>query len=202
MPELVRNKYRLVEEIGKGKFGIVYKAIDIYSNDYVAVKFDSTEVGLLRHEATILNYLTSNKCKNIPMIYWYGVYGTNRVPCVVTPYYKFTLLQYIIHRNMKLAELNVLLNTMLKTLETIHKLSVIHRDIKPDNFMFDESGRLTLIDFGLSTFYEKKLNEEKVVSFVGNLMYASPNVLFVSTTTTSHFVSNISTTSFLVSNTA
>jgi serine/threonine protein kinase len=103
---------------------------------------------------------------------------------------------------MKLAELNVLLNTMLKTLETIHKLSVIHRDIKPDNFMFDESGRLTLIDFGLSTFYEKKLNEEKVVSFVGNLMYASPNVLFVSTTTTSHFVSNISTTSFLVSNTA
>ena len=35
---------------------------------------------------------------------------------------------------------------------------------------------LTLIDFGLSTFYEKKLNEEKAGSFVGNLMYASPNV--------------------------
>jgi serine/threonine protein kinase len=175
MLELVRNKYRLLEEIGKGKFGIVYKATDICCKKVVAVKFDSTEIGLLRHEATVLNHLTLNKCKNIPIIYWYGVYGSKRIPCIVTPYYKFSLLQYISLKNMKLTEINDLFYTMLETLRTIHSSYVIHRDIKPDNFMFNEFGKLTLIDFGLSIFYTDS-DDDETPSFIGNLIYASPNV--------------------------
>ena len=88
MNDLVRNKYKLVEEIGKGNFGVVCKAIDIVSKKEVAVKFDTTKIKLLRHEATIINYLTSNKCKNIPIIYWFGIYGDGLIPCIVMPLYK------------------------------------------------------------------------------------------------------------------
>lgn len=171
MLELVRNKYKLTEEIGKGKFGVVCKAIDIVSKKDVAVKFDTTKNKLLRHEATIINYLTSNKCKNVPIIYWFGLYGEGLMPCIVMPFYRYSILQYISHKNIN--EM-VILKKMLSILESIHNLFVIHRDIKPDNFMFDSNGELFLIDFGLSTFVEENRGIEP--HFTGNAIYASPNI--------------------------
>jgi serine/threonine protein kinase len=171
MLDLVRNKYKLVEEIGKGNFGVVCKAFDIVSKKEVAVKFDTTKIKLLRHEATIINYLTSNKCKNIPIIYWFGIYGDCLIPCIVMPLYKYSILQYI-----SLQEIDefVIFKKMLTILETIHSLFVIHRDIKPDNFMFDSNGELFLLDFGLSTFVEEDKSNEP--HFTGNAIYASPNI--------------------------
>lgn len=70
---LVNNKYRIVQEIGKGKFGKVYQAVDPRDTK-VAIKYDVSDMGMLRHEATMLNYLHQRKCntKNIPKILWYG----------------------------------------------------------------------------------------------------------------------------------
>jgi casein kinase 1 len=172
MTELVRNRYKLIEKLGNGNFGVVYKAFDIKCDVNVAVKFDSSNIGFLRHEATILNYLSSNKCKNIPPIHWYGIYSS--VPCVVIPFYKCSLLQYITLNKMNELELDKLFNKMLNVLESIHIHMVIHRDIKPDNFMFDNKGDLMLIDFGLSTFDVK--NDKDNCNFTGNIIYASPNI--------------------------
>ena len=171
MHDLVRNKYKLVEEIGKGNFGVVCKAIDVVSKKEFAVKFDTTKIKLLRHEATIINYLTSNKCKNIPIIYWFGVYGDGLIPCIVMPLYKYPILQYISFKNLD--EIDIL-KKMLSILESVHSLFVIHRDIKPDNFMFDGNGELFLLDFGLSTFVEENKSDEP--HFTGNAIYASPNI--------------------------
>ena len=171
MLDLVRNKYKLVEEIGKGNFGVVCKAIDIVSKKEFAVKFDTTKIKLLRHEATIINYLTSNKCKNVPIVHWFGIYGDGLIPCIVMPLYKYSILQYI---SLKKTDKNDILIKMLSILESVHSLFVIHRDIKPDNFMFDGNGELFLLDFGLSTFVgENKSNEPH---FTGNAIYASPNI--------------------------
>jgi serine/threonine protein kinase len=171
MLDLVRNKYKLVEEIGKGNFGVVCRAIDIVSKKEVAVKFDTTKIKLLRHEATIINYLTSNKCKNIPIVYWFGIYGDGLIPCIVMPLYKYSILQYISFK--KIDEI-VILKKMLTILESIHSLFVIHRDIKPDNFMFDSNGELFLLDFGLAAFVEEDKSNEQ--HFTGNAIYASPNI--------------------------
>lgn len=173
---LVRNKYELMNEIGKGKFGVVYKAIDIQCKKEVAVKFDGSKVGLLRNEATILNYLTSNKCGNIPLIHWYGLYGNDCIPCIVIPFYEYSLSQYILLKNPLTSQLNILFSRMLKILESIHNLYVIHRDIKPDNFMFNKYGELTLIDFGISSFCHPNIEDKKPSQFTGNLIYASPSV--------------------------
>jgi calcium-dependent protein kinase len=172
MTDLVRNRYRLDKEIGNGNFGVVYRAFDIKCNTDVAVKFDTSNIGFLRHEATILNYLSSNKCKNIPLIHWYGIHQL--VPCIVIPFYNYSLSQYIILNKIDESGLDNLFNKILKVLESIHALMVIHRDIKPDNFMFNNKGELVLIDFGLSTFDVN--NKKDSYNFTGNVIYASPNI--------------------------
>lgn len=176
MSLLVRGKYELMNEIGKGKFGVVYRALDIQCNKKVAIKFDNSKVGLLRHEATVLNYLTANKCKNTPLLYWYGLYSSNLTPCIVIPLYEYSLLQYITSTKIETIELRTLFNKMLNILQSIHNLFILHRDIKPDNFMLNNNGNLILIDFGLSSFYVDGDEEKKSSQFTGNIIYASPNV--------------------------
>jgi serine/threonine protein kinase len=172
MTDLIRNRYKLVEKIGNGNFGVVYKAFDIKCDVDVAIKFDRSNIGFLRHEATVLNYLSSNKCRNIPLIHWYGIYSS--IPCVVIPFYQYSLLQHVTLNKINELELEILFNKMLNILESIHIHMVIHRDIKPDNFMFNNKGDLILIDFGLSTF---DLNTNKdSCNFTGNIIYASPNI--------------------------
>lgn len=175
MSILVRNKYKLMNIIGEGKFGVVYEALDIENEKKVAIKFDSSNIGLLRHEATVLNFLTSKKCQNIPLIYWYGMYGNNSVPCIVIPLYKCSLCEYINHNNRSFIQNKNIFVNMLSIIKTIHNLSVIHRDIKPDNFMLNDKEQLVLIDFGLSSFFSENDNET-TEHFTGNVIYASPNI--------------------------
>lgn len=174
--EFVRNKYKLVEKIGRGNFGVVYNAFDVNRKTHVAVKFDTSNIGFLRHEATILNYLSSNKCKNIPLLHWYGIYKCADlfVPCIVIPFYKHSLIQHITNKKMQDIEIYNLFCQMLNILESIHTFMVIHRDIKPDNFMFNDKGVLVLIDFGLSTYFNDNCKDSN--SFTGNIIYASPNI--------------------------
>lgn len=120
---LVNNKYRIVKELGKGKFGKVYQATDLHGTK-VAIKYDVSNLGMLRHEATILNYLHQRQCNtnNIPKIHWYGKvpnlvedqktdglcpvdFGdddelkkeevSHTYSCLVIPYYECTLSEYI-----------------------------------------------------------------------------------------------------------
>ena len=202
----VNNKYRIVKELGKGKFGVVYQATDPRETK-VAIKCDISNLGMLQHEATILNYLHQRRCntKNIPKINWYGkmnvVSGSDiECPCLVLPYYDCTLSEYITSvkdptkssKNLRSvilggndhdAYLNrTIIQSMLSILEAIHKVYVIHRDLKPENFMM-KHGQVYLIDFGLSTFFvdgdtgmHVPMNTEPKQDLVGSPLYASINV--------------------------
>ena len=82
---IINNKYHILELIGRGKFGQVYKGLsknpwrneednqDIEDN-YVAIKIEKNEhnINILMHEASILYHLYSNGCRCIPTIFYYG----------------------------------------------------------------------------------------------------------------------------------
>ena len=145
-------KYKIEKLLGEGKFGMVYKGWNIRSQQPVAIKLEKGDIRLLKHETTILHYLHSKGVRNIPMILWYGIYA-DQFPCLIMPFYKCSLLDLSL--KLDALTLSYVMQNMLSILENIHGHGVIHRDIKPQNFMMS-SGAMTdicLIDFGLATYY-------------------------------------------------
>ena len=75
---IIANKYKLIEKIDSGSFGKIYKAQNIRSDEYVAVKIENvlTEIKLLKNETRIYHYL--NGCIGIPVSYTHLTLPTNR----------------------------------------------------------------------------------------------------------------------------
>jgi serine/threonine protein kinase len=146
------SKYRTIKKIGEGSFGKVYKAE--YDGEYYAVKFEDRNKGqnLLEAEATIMTYL---KGPNIPAIKSFGYSGEYNV-----------LVMQLLGRSLeelfnKLQKFSVktsalLIYQMISILQFIHDKHIIHRDIKPDNFVMGlnkKNANLYLLDFGLAKKY-------------------------------------------------
>ena len=163
------RKYEIEDIIGQGRFGVVYKGKHVEKGDIVAIKTENVcaSFHILRHEVTVLSYLASNNVRNIPLVYWFGPHIGST--CLVMSYYTCSLEDYFVRKGtMDQRKLGSMMIKCLHILESIHKHDVLHRDIKPGNFMVRD-GDLFLIDFGLSTVlvdgdgvHVKKCNREHI----------------------------------------
>jgi serine/threonine protein kinase len=153
---IIDNKYYIIGYLGKGEFGYVYKAQNIRTNEYVALKSEPAnhETKLLKNEATIYHYLV--KDPGFPKVKYYGLYNDRYYMAIdlLGP----SLTAFMKHRKQTLQyeEIKGYSNQMFDRVETVHKKGLIHRDIKPDNFMFGINTKhetLHLIDFGFCKPY-------------------------------------------------
>lgn len=60
---------------------------------------------------------------------------------------------------------------LTNVVEYLHRIGIAHRDIKPENILIDKNDDIKLIDFGLSSFYQRG---EKLVTSCGSPCYAAP----------------------------
>jgi serine/threonine protein kinase len=136
---------------------------------------ESDGIGTLRHEATVLHYLDTQKCTNIPQIYYYGLHRPNHI-CMVMSYYSEGSLDGL-RPHLQLEEKLAWWNTALDVLEHIHKAGIVHRDIKPQHFVRDKNNEWNLIDFGLATSFLDESNahirESPKDHIVGSPKYVS-----------------------------
>jgi serine/threonine protein kinase len=170
------NKYNVIDYIGKGKFGWVYKGERQKTKELVAIKVEPPTYKILKHETMVLHYLQSNGCKHVPIVHWYG--NTTSHTCLVMTLYEHSLYDLMRTNRIKPAHIYPLCASMIDILQSIHSKFVIHRDIKPHNFMY-KGGELFLIDFGMANFYIKNENQHIEEIIDGTSIIGTPNYISV-----------------------
>jgi len=184
----INNKYKLISRLGSGAFGSIYKGENIRTKEHVAIKIEPLDANLklLKNESTIYNYLKKFNFNGIPHLKWYGVDRTNYY--MVISLLGDSINSYI--ENYGKMDLTIVLTIGIKMLDIIkfiHEKGLIHRDIKPDNFLFGlnpdgsiNTEKIYLIDFGFCKTYKTidgEHNDEKPLTrIIGTPNYISINV--------------------------
>jgi casein kinase I family protein HRR25 len=182
------HKYILHEKLGKGCFSSVFKGIHKVSGKTVAIKIesDAAPMNMLKRESKILSYLNKELASTnrwlTPTLFWYGLYGEHI--CMATSFYQKTLSSYIddlwaTNKPNVVIELALISYQIIEIFQHIHGVFILHCDIKPDNFMINEAGKVVLIDFGLACLYvesgdtTKHRHDEPKEHIIGTPKYAS-----------------------------
>jgi serine/threonine protein kinase len=160
MSQVLNKKYKLLEKIGQGTFGTVYKAVQLKTNETVAIKTESAKstYKLLKNETTILKYLYDHGCRTTPIVYWYGVDSLQSY--LVMSFYEISLYDYMHSQTTPISQekIDKIMQVTIDILQTVHKHWILHRDIKPHNFMISQE-EIYLIDFGFASFYVDEKSE-------------------------------------------
>ena len=175
------KKYHCIEKLGQGSFGSIYKAE--YNGNYYALKFEKEEnnIGILENEAIIMNYL---KGPHIPYV---NSFSSNSNYNILVMQLLGKSLENIFEEKKVFSVKTVCMlgYQFVSILEYIHNRHIIHRDIKPDNFVMglnDLSQYVYILDFGLAKKYRSSrtleqfpfVNRRKIT---GTARYASINAL-------------------------
>ena len=175
------SKYKATKKLGEGSFGKVYQAEYNGINYAIKMEYKSKEQGLLEIEATIMSYL---KGPYIPYIKSYGYSGDFNVLVMqlLDKSLEDLINKYITFSIKTTAMLGY---QMVNILQYIHDRHIIHRDIKPDNFVMgakEDNAKLYILDFGLAKKYRSSrtliqypfIKKKKLT---GTARYASINAL-------------------------
>lgn len=183
---IVDSKYELVELIGGGGAGLVYKAKHAHLNTVVAVKLLFPHLSLnqemvrrFRREAQIVSSLTH---PNILAVQDYGLSGESQ-PYMVMELIRGESLSDLLHRRgtIPLPETIEVLKQTCEGLAYAHESGAVHRDVKPSNIMLipqpNDGFLVKLVDFGLAKATELDEQTAKLTrtgEVFGSPLYMSP----------------------------
>jgi serine/threonine protein kinase len=148
--------YKILEKLGEGGMGVVYKALDTKLNREVAIKFLPHHIAPSEEERQRFKIEAQAAAAlnrpNIATIY--AVEEVDGETFIVMEYIKGRELKDIIHSNLpKCLDLRKVLKyaiQIVEGLQTAHEEGVIHRDIKSANIMITEKDQVKIMDFGLA----------------------------------------------------
>lgn len=176
---MIANKYKLLAKLSQGSFGKVYKAENMRTGELVAIKIEpkSDDNKSLKSEAKIYQYLA--KLDGFPQLKWYG--STDKVTYLVTDLLDHSISDLVEKGGRLEMEIVLLLGKqMIQRLHTLHNHFLLHRDIKPQNFMLNiKTNKLYLIDFGFCKRYNydgNHIEEGTISKLIGTPNFVSINV--------------------------
>jgi serine/threonine-protein kinase len=171
------GRYQVIEELGKGGMGRVYKVFDTKIKEKVALKLIKPEIAAERE--TIERF--SNELKLARKIRHPGVCQMFDLGEAEGTH--FITMEYVSGDDLKgmlrmMGELSpgqaiAVAKQICAALEEAHKLGVIHRDLKPQNIMIDREGNVRIMDFGIArSLRERGITGPSVM--IGTPEYMSP----------------------------
>ncbi|KAF6762283.1 CMGC/CDK/CRK7 protein kinase [Ephemerocybe angulata] len=178
-----KELYAILNQVGEGTFGKVYKAQNTASKLYVALKrirMETERDGFPVTAMREIKLLQSLKHQNVVRLHEMMV--SNGSVFMVFEYMDHDLTGILSQNQFKFsdAHLKSLCHQMLAGLAYLHHKGVIHRDIKGSNILLNNRGELKLADFGLARFYQKRRRSD-YTNRVITLWYRPPELLFGAT---------------------
>ena len=178
------SHYRIIEEIGAGGMGMVYKAEDTKLKRAVALKFlppeltrDPEAKARFIHEAQAASALEHHNICNIHEIdetqLTHGEVGENQLFVVMACYAGESLKEKIDRGPLKIVEIIDFAIQISQGLTKAHEKGIVHRDIKPSNVFITTDGIVKIIDFGLAKLAGRTVLT-KEGSTLGTINYMSP----------------------------
>jgi len=175
--------YKKIEKLGEGTYGVVYKALNLETNEFVAIKkikLDQNDEGM---PSTTLREISILKQLHHPCIVElkYCNYTKGRLH-LIFEYLDQDMKQFLDSLEggpPDKATIKSLMYQLVDGLYACHSKRFFHRDLKPQNLLINKEGRLKIADFGLGR--EHGIPIDEFTHEIVTLWYRSPELLLSST---------------------
>ncbi|HEU4996059.1 MAG TPA: protein kinase [Gemmatimonadaceae bacterium] len=168
------GKYQILEQVGEGAMGVVYRATDPVLNRAVAIKVMNE--GLAQDESLRARFLREAQAAgslqhpNVVTIYDFG--ETDGHLFIAMEFVQGADLEHLLVHKAPLslaAQLDIIID-VLNGLSYAHRRGIVHRDIKPANIRVDEEGHGRIMDFGIAHLSSSNLTRSGVMMGTPNYM--------------------------------
>ena len=190
----LKDRYYLVQKVGKGGMGEVYRAKDLVRKHMVAVKLlhphlkSNKNINRFKREAEYLSRLSHPN-----IVQFYSIEEDEQIVNGKKETYIFLVMEYIIGRKMRrhillsAEPIKDVLNFSIQTCEALeyaHSMNVIHRDIKPENILVSSDMKVKMLDFGIArrglmagTDMPKETKLTAPGTLLGTIQYLAPEYI-------------------------
>ena len=174
---ILANRYEILQMLGEGGMGAVYKARDNELDRVIALKVIRPELASnpeilqrFKQELVLARQVTD---RNIIRIFDLG--EADGIRFITMEYVEGTSLYQVLqeHGKLPVKDAAEIIEQALSGLKAAHREGVIHRDLKPGNIMRDPQGRILVMDFGLARSLESD-GMTKTGAVLGTMEYMSP----------------------------
>src|SRR6267378_865575 len=175
--DVLGGRFEILDVLGEGGMGTVYKAIDREVDHVVALKLIRPEMAA--HPAILARFkqelLTARQVTHKNVIRIHDLSEVDGVKFITMEFVEGCDLRQLLLDNGKLPPEQAveIIRQVCLALEAAHSVGVIHRDLKPQNIMQDKQGRILVMDFGLARSLESG-GMTQSGALLGTIEYMSP----------------------------
>ncbi|XP_009356427.2 serine/threonine-protein kinase dst1 [Pyrus x bretschneideri] len=171
-------KYDLLNELGKGSYGAVYKARDIKTSELVAIKVISLSQGEEGYEEICGEIEMLQQCNHPNVVRYLGSYQGEEYLWIVMEYCgggSVVDLMNVTEDALEEYQIAFICREALKGLAYLHSIFKVHRDIKGGNILLTEQGDVKLGDFGVAAQLTRTMSKRN--TFIGTPHWMAPEVI-------------------------
>jgi eukaryotic-like serine/threonine-protein kinase len=175
--DVLGGRYEILDLLGEGGMGAVYKARDREVDRFVALKLIRPE--LASNPAILARFkqelLTAHQVTHKNVIRIYDIAEADGVKFITMEFVEGSDLRHLLLEHGKFApeEAVEIIRQVCLALDAAHSAGIIHRDLKPQNVMRDKAGRILVMDFGLARSLDSD-GMTQTGALLGTIEYMSP----------------------------